>query len=160
MAGNRQSPFYFTSRPHEDQTAHLLQMCKGSRSSSSMLGGWWPSLCELPWSQVSWRCMSSCGVLDTSGLPTSIPKSSTRLPELPLMFACGSLYLSPVGLLEKGGGQQSTHKTFNLKFVLPTRCSEWRNSQSMTAPTWDPFHVRQPTTDTINDTLLCLQTGT
>jgi hypothetical protein len=29
----------------------------------------------------------------------------------------------------------------------------------MIDPTWDPFQGKEPTTDTINDTLLCLQTG-
>jgi hypothetical protein len=39
----------------------LLQMCKRSRSSSCMLPGWWPRLCESPCSPVSWLYGSSCG---------------------------------------------------------------------------------------------------
>jgi hypothetical protein len=42
-------------------------MYRGSRSSHFTLLGWWFSLWESPWSQVSWLCRSSSGVLDTSG---------------------------------------------------------------------------------------------
>lgn len=52
--------------------AHLLQMYRGPRSKSCMLTGWYPSFSELQWSHSSWL-HRSCGVLDPSGLPTSIP---------------------------------------------------------------------------------------
>ena len=44
MAGKRPKHYqlHFLGDPHEDQAAHLLQMCRGSRSSSCMLPGWWP----------------------------------------------------------------------------------------------------------------------
>jgi hypothetical protein len=66
-----------------------------ARSSPYMFFGWWFSLCESPWVQVSWLCRSSCGVLDPSSLLTSTFKASTRLSELYLMFGCGSLHLFP-----------------------------------------------------------------
>jgi hypothetical protein len=36
------------------------------RSDLYRLPGWWFSLCEPLWAQVSWFCGSSCGVLDPS----------------------------------------------------------------------------------------------
>lgn len=52
---------------HEDQAAHLLQMCRGSLGPAPACypppPGWWPRLCEPTWSQVSWLCGFSCGVL-------------------------------------------------------------------------------------------------
>jgi hypothetical protein len=33
-----------------------------------------------------------------------------------------------------------------------------RNGRPIISPTWDPFHGQAPIPDTINDTLLCLQT--
>jgi hypothetical protein len=48
-----------------------------------------------PWPQVRWLCRSSCGVLHPSSLLTSIPHSSTRLPELRLMLGCGPVHLPP-----------------------------------------------------------------
>jgi hypothetical protein len=78
--------------PHEDQAAHLLQLCRGHRFSPCMLSGWCSSLYESPWSQTSWLCRSSSGVLDPWKL-SSNPHSSTRLPDLRLMFSCGCLHL-------------------------------------------------------------------
>lgn len=68
----------------------------------------------------------------------------------------------------EGEGYQPTHKTFNLKCALLRRCEgikieqrwSWGNSKPMTAPTWNPSHVRESILDIINDTQLCLQTGT
>jgi hypothetical protein len=43
----RDSPlFQLLGGPHEDQTAHLLHMCKEPRSSPCILFGWWFNLCE------------------------------------------------------------------------------------------------------------------
>jgi hypothetical protein len=47
-----------------------------------MLFGWWFSLFEPLQVQVSWLSRSFCGVLDPSGLLSSFPNSSTRLPKL------------------------------------------------------------------------------
>jgi hypothetical protein len=71
---------------HEYQAAHILRICRGSRSSPCIFYGSWFSLCELSWAQVNCLCRSSFGVLDTSSLLTCIPHFSTRLPELCLMF--------------------------------------------------------------------------
>ena len=49
----RQLLLHLLGDPHEDQVALLLQMFRGSRSSSCMLPGLWPRLSELPWSQLS-----------------------------------------------------------------------------------------------------------
>jgi hypothetical protein len=68
-------------------------ICRGSRSSSCTLPDCCPRLREPPWSQVSWFCGSSCGVLDPTDLLTSIPHSFIRLPELHPKFGCGSLHL-------------------------------------------------------------------
>jgi hypothetical protein len=48
-----------------------------------------------PWSQVSWFCGSSCGVIGPSNLLSSIPHSSMRIPGLSLMCSCRSLHLPP-----------------------------------------------------------------
>jgi len=48
-------------------------------------------------------------------------------------------FCSQTGLPVEGGGHQSTHKAFNAKF--------------------DPSLVKEPTPDTINDILRCLQAG-
>jgi hypothetical protein len=56
----------------------------------------------------------------------------------------------------EGRGHQPTCKTFNAKFVLPTEVQRQRwsrdggNSQTMTAPTWDPSHGRELIFNTIN----------
>lgn len=60
----RQHPLQLLRDPHEDQAAHLLQMWP--RSRPGMLFGWWFSLCELLWAQVSWHFRSSCGFFDPS----------------------------------------------------------------------------------------------
>jgi hypothetical protein len=73
---------------------------------------------------------------------------------------------SQVRLPGEGGGHHSTYKTFDPKFVPVTDEQGLKgnrdggNSQPMTGPNGDPFHVREPASDTINDTLLCLQMGT
>jgi hypothetical protein len=76
--------------PYEDQTAHLLHMCRGlgpvlacSAVASSV------SVSQ----QVSWLCRS-CGVLDPSSSLNRSPDSSTRLPELQPMFGCASCIFS------------------------------------------------------------------
>ena len=54
----------------------------------------------------------------------------------------------------------STQNLSCLQDVQGSRWSkDWGNNHPMTAPTWDPSHVREPTPNIINDTLLCLQTG-
>jgi hypothetical protein len=68
---------------HEEEAAHLLQMDKGSRSSSCMLLGWLSTLCEPSWSLVSWLRRSSvviwtppaCSVLPTT-FPQDFPSSA------------------------------------------------------------------------------------
>lgn len=40
----RQPQIRLLGEPHEDQAAHLLQMCRGPRSSPCTLFGWWFSL--------------------------------------------------------------------------------------------------------------------
>lgn len=44
----RQPPLQLLGDTHEDQTAHLLHMYKGCRSSLCMVFGWWFSLCDPP----------------------------------------------------------------------------------------------------------------
>jgi hypothetical protein len=56
-----------------------------------MLFGWWHSLWEPLWAQVSWVFRSSCGVLDPSRSLSSSPDSSSRLPDLCLMFGSESV---------------------------------------------------------------------
>lgn len=77
--------------PHEDQDTHLLQIMGGSCT----LFGWCFSLCELPWTQASWHCRPSCGILDPSSSFSSISYSFTRLLKLSLMFSCRSLHRFP-----------------------------------------------------------------
>lgn len=87
----------------------------GSVPICSLVSGF--SLCEPQGSQVSWYYMSSCGVLDLSGLLNSVPFCSTTLHEHHLT-SC-----SQEGLPIEVEGHQLTHKTFNSKFVLLTRCT-------------------------------------
>lgn len=57
-----------------------------------------------------------------------------------------------------------THKTCNPKFILSTRnarmgwSGDWGNGQSITSPIWLPSHGQAPISDTVNDTLIGLQT--
>jgi hypothetical protein len=76
---------------------------------------------------------------------------------------------SQIGLPEEGGGYQFTHKTFSPKCVLSTSCSGIKTEQRLREqPTSDCPNLRlipwengrKVTPDTINDTLLCLHTGT
>jgi hypothetical protein len=89
----RQPILIFLGDPHEEQVAYLLHMCRRPRSSRCMLFDRCFSLSEPPWNQFSCLYWSSPGVLDPSNLITSIPTTSTRLPELHLMLGCGSLHL-------------------------------------------------------------------
>jgi hypothetical protein len=82
---------HFLGESHEDHAAHLLHMCKGLRSSPFMLFGWWFSLSEPPWPLVSWLCRSSYDALDPSSFSNPSFYSSTRTPELCLIFGCESL---------------------------------------------------------------------
>jgi hypothetical protein len=75
---------------HEDQAAHLLQMCIGHRSSPCMFFAWRFSCCEPSGSQVSWLLVFLVESIDPSS------SSSTRLPELGLVFGRGSLHLLPL----------------------------------------------------------------
>ena len=74
----------------------LLHMCRGPKSRSYMVLGWWSNLWEPPRVQISWHCWLSCWVPILAG---------SLKPELHLVFGCGSLYLF-VQLL--GEASQST----------------------------------------------------
>lgn len=74
--------------PHEDQAAHLPQMCRGL-GSCSLVGD--PGF--EPHGPRSVDSGSSYGILNPSDLLTHIPDSSTKLLKLHLMFGCGSLRL-------------------------------------------------------------------
>jgi hypothetical protein len=61
-------------------------------------------------------------------------------------------------------------ETFNLKFILSISNAgtgrgeevgrkDWGNGQSIAHATWDLYHGQAPVPNTINDTLLSLQTG-
>jgi hypothetical protein len=54
--------------PHEDWTAHLLNMIRGPRSRPCMLFGQWFSLRLASSVHVSWRCWSSVEYLCPSVL--------------------------------------------------------------------------------------------
>jgi hypothetical protein len=62
-------------------------------------------------------------------------------------------------------GNKPIHKTFYPKFALLTTYAgikmehRWREQPTNDWPNLDPPHGRKPTPDTINDSLLCLQTG-
>lgn len=80
----RQPPLHLLEDPHEEQAAHLPQMCREPRSSHRMLLGWWFSLWEPPppppWAQVSRLCRFYCGVLDPSSSINSIPSPFHKKP--------------------------------------------------------------------------------
>jgi len=103
-AGQRQHLLQLLGDSHEAE--HLLQMCREPRSSPYMDFGWWFSLCEPPWVQVSWLYRSSRGVLVLSTFLNPFPKDnfSTSLPQpLPqfgLMF-CLNLFICFHQLLDK-----------------------------------------------------------
>lgn len=50
MVGSETEIAQLSGVPHKDQSEHLLQMCM---SSQGMPFGWWFSICEGPWVQVS-----------------------------------------------------------------------------------------------------------
>ena len=53
MAGSQDREPHSSCEETNNQSAHLLQMCKEPRSSSYMLSGLWLSFCEIPCFQVS-----------------------------------------------------------------------------------------------------------
>ena len=69
---------------------------------------------------------------------------------------------SQVGLSVDGGRHQPTHKPFDPKSVLTTRCAGIKMEQRLRGwPTNDWPNLRlitweKPTSDTFNDILLCL----
>jgi hypothetical protein len=78
--------------PHEEQAAHLLRVCYiGVTHACSLVSGSVPV--TSPLAQVSSLFRYSYGVLDLSVSLNTSSHSSTRLPELLLLFGCGSLYL-------------------------------------------------------------------
>ena len=88
VADNRvqDSPCQLWGDSHEDQAAHLLQMCRESRFSPWIIFSWQFNLSEPPWLKFVDLVGFSCDVLDPSG------HSSTRLPKL-CLFGCRSLHL-------------------------------------------------------------------
>jgi hypothetical protein len=93
----KQPRFQLLGDPYEDQAAYLLHMRRGPGSIPCMLSGWWFGLHKPFRAQVHCRCRSSCDILNLSGSfnPSSL-LPSTRFPELPVMFGCGSLQLFPL----------------------------------------------------------------
>lgn len=89
----RQPPLHLLEDPHEEQAAHLPQMCREPRSSHRMLLGWWFSLWEPPHPRHGLRLVDSVGfiVVSLTPLAPSIlsPHHFTRNPKLRLMFDCG-----------------------------------------------------------------------
>jgi hypothetical protein len=63
--GTASSPILWGT--HEDQAAHLLQICRGPRSRQYMLFSWCSSLWKPHGPDLFTLCRSSCGVLDLSG---------------------------------------------------------------------------------------------
>ena len=74
-------------------------------------------------------------------------------------------FCSHEGLLVKGERHQPTQNTLDPKTAMPTRWAEIMMVQRlMEWPTYDcpnlrPIPWKRANTDTINDILLCLQTG-
>jgi hypothetical protein len=67
-------------------------MCGFLRSKPCMLLGLWSVSESLKRLQVSWLCLSSCGIPISLVSLNSSPNSFTRFSELHLMFGCGSLH--------------------------------------------------------------------
>ena len=103
----KQPRFQLLGDPYEDQAAYLLHMRRGPGFSPSSFGGCEASVSSNEYrlvglhkpfrAQVHCRCRSSCDILNLSGSfnPSSL-LPSTRFPELPVMFGCGSLQLFPL----------------------------------------------------------------
>ena len=86
-----------------------LYMCRRPRSNLCILFGWWFSLCEPLWAQVSWPCRSSCGILDHSGshfpfpiLPQDTPGSAYCLAVS--LCICSHKLLGKASLMKTGLG--------------------------------------------------------
>lgn len=77
--------------PHEDQDKLLIDMCRGARSSSCSLLGWWFDLWEAPKVQVI-SFWSFYGVPIYFVVLSSLKYSIRRL-EVLLMSGCGCFYL-------------------------------------------------------------------
>jgi hypothetical protein len=90
---DRQPLLQLLGDPHEDQATHLLQMWRGPVPACSLVGG------SVSVGLHGARLVDSVGLhvvsLPPSAPLNSIPNPSTRPPELPLMFGCGSLHLFP-----------------------------------------------------------------
>lgn len=78
----RNPQFQLLRDRHEDQTAHLLHICRGSKSSPCLLYGGQFCLWEPLWVQVNWFYLCSGRVPFPFGSLIPSPNSSTRLPEL------------------------------------------------------------------------------
>jgi hypothetical protein len=94
----RASPCSMLEDPHEEQTVHLLHMCKGPSSSPHILFGG----ASVSGSPNGPRLVYFVGLIVVS-LTTPTPSflschSSIKLPELHLMFGCESLHLKTVML--------------------------------------------------------------
>ena len=78
---------------------------------------------------------------------------------------CWHISCSHAGLPTDGKGQKPTHKTLDPKMCPAYKMfkdkesrDRW-NGQPLTGLNLDPSHGQEPISDTINDTLLCLQIG-
>ena len=80
---------------HEEQPTHWLHLYNEPRSTPCKVFGWWCSLCEPSWTQVSRHHRSSWPLQ----LPHFFPDASTRLLEFCLLYGCGSLrYLASTAI--------------------------------------------------------------
>jgi hypothetical protein len=63
-----------------------------------------------------------------------------------------AIFYNQASLPREGLGHQLSHKTFNLQFVLPTKCAGVKMAQNLwewpTGSAGDPSHEREPTPDT------------